>query len=128
VNAGDGVDNDCDGLVDEEVDDDDDNDGDGRVDEDLQLTECGSVDVATRSGTGRGGVVASAVKENRYPGDGPWVADYEVIESPMPMIAVIISLCVALLAVVGVIGFFLLMELVSRRRQIRNTKIRPFVS
>ena len=35
--AGDGVDNDCDGSVDEEVRDGKDNDGDGKIDEDLEL-------------------------------------------------------------------------------------------
>ena len=34
---GDGLDNDCDGQIDEEVFDAKDNDGDGKIDEDLQL-------------------------------------------------------------------------------------------
>ena len=34
---GDGIDNDCDGRIDEEVRDNEDNDGDGKVDEDLAL-------------------------------------------------------------------------------------------
>ena len=34
---GDGIDNDCDGKIDEEVRDGKDNDGDGSVDEDLDL-------------------------------------------------------------------------------------------
>ena len=34
---GDGIDNDCDGKIDEEIRDGEDNDGDGRVDEDLAL-------------------------------------------------------------------------------------------
>ena len=33
----DGIDNDCDGVIDEETKDGIDNDGDGRVDEDLEL-------------------------------------------------------------------------------------------
>ena len=33
---GDGLDNDCDGQIDEEVFDKKDNDGDGKIDEDLQ--------------------------------------------------------------------------------------------
>ncbi|XP_061173257.1 uncharacterized protein LOC133182410 isoform X2 [Saccostrea echinata] len=44
------------------------------------------------------------------------------------MIAVILSLCVAIFAVIAVISSFLLMEFISRQKQIRNTKIRPFVS
>ena len=36
-NPGDGLDNDCDGVIDEEVFDLKDNDGDGRVDEDLEV-------------------------------------------------------------------------------------------
>ena len=35
--AADGIDNDCDGQIDEEVRDGKDNDGDGKVDEDLEL-------------------------------------------------------------------------------------------
>ena len=37
MNAGDGLDNDCDGRIDEEVFDRKDNDGDGEIDEDLEL-------------------------------------------------------------------------------------------
>ncbi|CAC5366247.1 unnamed protein product [Mytilus coruscus] len=44
------------------------------------------------------------------------------------LIAVIVSLCTAIFAVIAVISTFLLLELLRRRRQIRNTKIRPFVS
>ena len=44
------------------------------------------------------------------------------------MTAVIVSLCVAIFAVIAVISTFLLLEFVSRRKQLRNTKIRPFVS
>ncbi|XP_062582080.1 uncharacterized protein LOC134243869 [Saccostrea cucullata] len=44
------------------------------------------------------------------------------------MLAVILSLCVAIFAVIAVISSFLLMEFISRQKQIRNTKIRPFVS
>ena len=35
--AGDGLDNDCDGKIDEEKLDNKDNDGDGKIDEDLQV-------------------------------------------------------------------------------------------
>ena len=35
--AGDGIDNDCDNEIDEEVMDGKDNDGDGKIDEDLEL-------------------------------------------------------------------------------------------
>ena len=35
--AGDGLDNDCDGKIDEEIKDGKDNDGDGSIDEDLDL-------------------------------------------------------------------------------------------
>lgn len=44
------------------------------------------------------------------------------------MMAVVLSLCVAIFAVIAVISSFLLMEFISRQKQIRNTKIRPFVS
>ncbi|XP_052065975.1 uncharacterized protein LOC127705674 [Mytilus californianus] len=44
------------------------------------------------------------------------------------LIAVIVSLCTAIFAVIAVISTFLLLEILRRRRQIRNTKIRPFVS
>ena len=37
---GDGIDNDCDGKIDEEVRDGKDNDGDREVDEDLELVSC----------------------------------------------------------------------------------------
>ena len=37
VVPGDGIDNDCDGRIDEEVKDGKDNDGDGDIDEDLEL-------------------------------------------------------------------------------------------
>ena len=37
VVPGDGIDNDCDGQIDEEVRDGKDNDGDGNADEDLEL-------------------------------------------------------------------------------------------
>ena len=36
-NPGDGIDNDCDGTIDEEEKDGKDNDGDGEIDEDLKL-------------------------------------------------------------------------------------------
>lgn len=44
------------------------------------------------------------------------------------LMAVVLSLCVAIFAVIAVISSFLLMEFISRQKQIRNTKIRPFVS
>lgn len=44
------------------------------------------------------------------------------------IVAVIVSLSVALLAVCAVISSFVLIELISRRKQLRSTKIRPFVS
>lgn len=44
------------------------------------------------------------------------------------ILAVVISLSTAISGVFLVIGFFLFMELVVKRSQIRNTRIRPFVS
>lgn len=44
------------------------------------------------------------------------------------MIAVIVSLCTAIFAVIAVISIFLLRELITKRKQIGNSKIRPFVS
>lgn len=44
------------------------------------------------------------------------------------LIAVIVSLCTAICAVIGVISTFLLLEFLRRRRHVGNTKIRPFVS
>lgn len=44
------------------------------------------------------------------------------------MVAVIVSLCTAIFAVIAVISIFLLKDLISKRKQIGNSKIRPFVS
>ncbi|GAB1599917.1 uncharacterized protein LOC115213987 [Argonauta hians] len=44
------------------------------------------------------------------------------------IVAVIVSLSVALFAVCVVIASFVLIELITRRKQLRSTKIRPFVS
>ncbi|XP_076449999.1 uncharacterized protein LOC143286342 [Babylonia areolata] len=118
---GDGVDNDCDGFIDEEMENMADDDGDGRIDEDTS-SDCQS-DVASRKT--RSGDLQKAVAD---PAPVWPFADYEQEESEMPLFAVIISLSVAIFAVIAVISVFLLMELMSRRRQIRNTKIRPFVS
>ena len=41
--AGDGIDNDCDGKIDEEVKDGKDNDGDGKIDEDIELVIYASI-------------------------------------------------------------------------------------
>lgn len=118
---GDGIDNDCDGLIDEELENMKDDDGDDRIDEDT-ASDCEN-DAGLR--TVRSGALQRAVAD---PGP-PWsFDDYEEEDSQMPLLAVIISLSVAIFAVVAVISVFLLMELMSRRRQIRNTKIRPFVS
>ncbi|KAK3101994.1 hypothetical protein FSP39_007969 [Pinctada imbricata] len=57
---------------------------------------------------------------HEVPGDDSNLHDY--------MIAVIVSLCVAIFAVIAVISTFFLLEFLSRRKQLRNTKIRPFVS
>lgn len=120
---GDGEDNDCDGLIDEELVNMVDDDGDGRIDEDT-ASDCES-DVSLR--TARSGSLQRAVAA-AGPGP-PWSFEgYQQEDSQMPLLAVIISLSVAIFAVVAVISIFLLMELMSRRRQIRNTKIRPFVS
>ncbi|KAL5006672.1 hypothetical protein ScPMuIL_015478 [Solemya velum] len=43
-------------------------------------------------------------------------------------VAVIVSLCAAIFAVGALISAFLLIEFMKRRKQLRNTKIRPFVS
>ena len=124
---GDGMDNDCDGTVDEEEENMADDDGDDKIDEDT-YSDCGNE--ATSRQVRSGGLRKAVVD----PGSAPppplsWpFTDYEGEESEMPLFAVIISLTVAIVAVVGVISVFLLMELMSRRRQIRNTKIRPFVS
>ena len=123
---GDGVDNDCDGLIDEEVEDMADDDGDGRVDEDTS-SDCQN-DASSRTARS-GDDVGGGGQRGAVVGAGPpWFIAYEEEDSQMPLLAVIISLSVAILAVVAVISIFLVMELMSRRRQIRNTKIRPFVS
>ncbi|KAK7477284.1 hypothetical protein BaRGS_00031472 [Batillaria attramentaria] len=116
---GDGVDNDCDGMVDEELNNVIDDDGDGAVDEDTS-SPC-LTDVMARISK-RGGLPGMA--DSR----GMGFFDYEEQDSEMPLLAVITSLSVAIFAVIGVISIFLMMEIMSRRRQIRNTKIRPFVS
>ena len=122
---GDGVDNDCDGYVDEEVENMEDDDGDGRIDEDTARDCQNAGDGGARAARSRD--LQKAVAEVAAPPQWPF-ADYEGEDSEMPLLAVIISLSVAIFAVVAVISIFLLMELMSRRRQIRNTKIRPFVS
>lgn len=116
---GDGIDNDCDGLIDEEVENMLDDDGDGSIDEDTSA-QCAS-DVNSR--TPRSGDLQRAVADPMTQ-----FYDYDDDESGMPLLAVIISLSTAIFAVILVISIFLLMELMTRRRQIRNTKIRPFVS
>ncbi|PVD33542.1 hypothetical protein C0Q70_04799 [Pomacea canaliculata] len=117
--SGDGIDNDCDGLIDEEVENMLDDDGDGSIDEDTSA-QCAS-DVNSR--TPRSGDLQRAVADPMTQ-----FYDYDDDESGMPLLAVIISLSTAIFAVILVISIFLLMELMTRRRQIRNTKIRPFVS
>jgi len=44
------------------------------------------------------------------------------------MIAVIVSLCTAIFAVIALISTFLLLEILTRRKQLRNSKIRPMLS
>lgn len=45
-----------------------------------------------------------------------------------PLIAVVVSLCVAIFAAIALITGYMLVEVTSRRKHVRNTKIRPFVS
>ncbi|KAI8780815.1 chitinase protein PB1E7.04c, partial [Biomphalaria glabrata] len=49
-------------------------------------------------------------------------------DTARPLIAVIVSLCVAIFAVIALISGYMLVELTSRRKHVRNPKIRPFVS
>ncbi|GFR85708.1 hypothetical protein ElyMa_006034700 [Elysia marginata] len=55
-----------------------------------------------------------------------WEEDKE--DTTRPLIAVVVSLCVAIFAVIALISGYMLAEMVSRRKHVRNTKIRPFVS
>ncbi|XP_005097259.1 chitinase-like protein PB1E7.04c [Aplysia californica] len=59
-------------------------------------------------------------------GDIMWEEDDE--DTTRPMIAVVVSLSVAIFAVIALISVYMLMEMASRRKHVRNTKIRPFVS
>ncbi|XP_067656098.1 uncharacterized protein [Haliotis asinina] len=118
--AGDGVDNDCDGFVDEETLDMKDDDGDSRVDEDTRMV-CNETETSRKL---RSKEVDKSVTNVFFSG-----VDYvDEEDSQKPLIAVIVSLCVSIFAVFAVISIFMLLELLSRRNQLRNTKIRPFVS
>ena len=111
---GDAIDNDCDGQTDEEVFDGLDNDGDTLVDEDVMCY------LAGRDTDDKPMTAIEAWLNGDY-----YVEDSEI---QRPLIAVIVSLCVAIFAVFALISLYMLFELMARRRQIRNTKIRPFVS
>ncbi|KAH9490994.1 hypothetical protein Btru_032417 [Bulinus truncatus] len=49
-------------------------------------------------------------------------------DTTRPLIAVVVSLCVAIFAVIALISGYMLVEMTSRRKHVRNPKIRPFVS
>ncbi|BFZ15738.1 hypothetical protein BsWGS_18777 [Bradybaena similaris] len=49
-------------------------------------------------------------------------------DSVKPLIAVVVSLCVAIFAVIALISGYMLVEIMTRRKHVRNTRIRPFVS
>lgn len=118
--GGDGVDNDCDGFIDEETLDMEDDDGDSRVDEDTGMV-CNETETSRSL---RSKEVDKSVTNVFFSG-----VDYvDEEDSQKPLIAVIVSLCVSIFAVFAVISIFMLLELLSRRNQLRNTKIRPFVS
>ncbi|GFN83548.1 hypothetical protein PoB_001005400 [Plakobranchus ocellatus] len=75
------------------------------------------------------GKISSVVLTNVHAGGGEilfWEKDKE--DTTRPLIAVIVSLCVSIFAVVALISGYMLVEMVSRRKHVRNTKIRPFVS
>ncbi|XP_050409547.1 uncharacterized protein LOC126824374 [Patella vulgata] len=116
---GDGIDNDCDGQIDEENINMEDDDGDSRIDEDTNFI-CTLDDITLVK------TLPTVAKKKR----APTLLDIAIDEqdSTMPLIAVVLSLTVAIFAVFAVISIFMFLELLSRRKQIRNTKIRPFVS
>ena len=72
-----------------------------------------AVDVSGGSGGAGGGKVE-------------WAEDD--FDKSRPMIAVVLSLSVAIFAVVAMISTYMLMEIMSTRSNVRNTKIRPFLS
>ena len=55
-----------------------------------------------------------------------WVPDD--LDSTRPVIAVVVSLSVAIFAVVTLIASYMLKEMLAQRRNVRTVKIRPFVS
>lgn len=68
-------------------------------------------------------------KKNGAAGGGDdfmWIEEDE--DTARPLIAVVVSLCVSIFAVIALISGYMLMEVMSRRKHVRNTKIRPFVS
>ncbi|XP_041367470.1 uncharacterized protein LOC121382056 isoform X2 [Gigantopelta aegis] len=111
---GDAIDNDCDGRIDEEILDSLDNDDDSLIDEDVacNLAKSDSED-------------KSMSPIDKWLKGGYYLHEEE---TQRPLIAVILSLCVAIFAVFALISLYMLFELMARRRQLRNTKIRPFVS
>ncbi|CAG5124004.1 unnamed protein product, partial [Candidula unifasciata] len=55
-----------------------------------------------------------------------WVEEND--DTARPLIAVVVSLCVSIFAVIALISGYMLVEMTTRRKHVRNTKIRPFVS
>lgn len=85
--------------------------------------------VAPQSQINQNASNSSLVVQGKSPGYNIFFQDVEEDDhSQEYMMAVVLSLCVAIFAVIAVISSFLLMEFISRQKQIRNTKIRPFVS
>lgn len=105
---GDGLDNDCDGAVDEELFNEKDDDNDGLVDEDTAEYELRLKIVGSDGNSVTSDNVTQGVDSN--------------------IIAVIASLTVAIAAILLLIGSCLLHDFLKRRRGIRSTRITPFVS
>ncbi|BFZ05195.1 hypothetical protein BsWGS_08233 [Bradybaena similaris] len=59
-------------------------------------------------------------------GDFVWVEEDD--DTARPLIAVVVSLCVSIFAVIALISGYMLVEMTTKRKHVRNTRIRPFVS
>lgn len=61
-------------------------------------------------------------------GEGEFIWEEDEENSDRPLIAVVVSLCVSVMAVIALILGYMLVEMSTRRKHVRNTKIRPFLS
>ena len=74
------------------------------------------------------GKSSSVILKTAHGGGSIIYWDEDDDDTTRPLIAVVVSLCVSIFAVIALIAGYMLVEMVSRRQHVRNTKIRPFVS